>query len=100
MHTPSDALALLSPDTDDAASPRARLRRIVAGLLGAHAIPAAFSDEDTLAELGLASLDMVKLMLAVENAFTIEIPQADITPEAFRSVATIERLVRRLLPAG
>jgi len=81
-------------------TPRDTLRGLVAGILAAHGIHTAFADDDTLAEVGLASLDMVKLMLAVENAFTLEIPQADITPETFRSVATIAQLVQRLSQAG
>jgi acyl carrier protein len=32
-------------------------------------------------------------MLAVEAEFDFTIPQADITPENFQSVATLERLV-------
>lgn len=77
-----------------------RVRGLVTGILASNGIGAAFADDATLAEVGLASLDMVKLMLAVENEFTIEIPQADITPETFRSVATIERLVARLEQAN
>ena len=95
----SDGLALLTDAGPVAPSPRARLRTVVTDILAAHAIAAPFSDDDTLAEVGLTSLDMVKLMLAVENEFTIEIPQADITPETFRSVATMERLVGRLMGA-
>ena len=96
----SDGLALLSDAGPAPPSPRARLRAVVTEILAAHAIAASFDDDDTLAEVGLTSLDMVKLMLAVENEFTIEIPQADITPETFRSVATMERLVGRLMGGG
>ena len=95
-----DGLALLSDAGPPPSSARARLRAVVTEILAAHAIAAPFSDDDTLAEVGLTSLDMVKLMLAVENEFTIEIPQADITPETFRSVATMERLVGRLMGGG
>lgn len=87
----------LTPSTVTAPIARSeRVRRLVTEILAANGIRAPFSDDATLAEVGLASLDMVKLMLAVENEFTIEIPQADITPETFRSVATIEQLVARL----
>lgn len=95
----SDGLAVLSDAGAAPSSARARLRAVVTDILASHAIAAPFADDDTLAEVGLTSLDMVKLMLAVENEFTIEIPQADITPETFRSVATMERLVRRLAQA-
>lgn len=49
-----------------------------------------------LHEAGLTSMATVKLMLAVEAAFDLEIPDADLTPENFRSVASIGRLVARL----
>jgi acyl carrier protein len=44
---------------------------------------------------------MVNLMLAVEVEFDISIPQTDITPDNFRSVASVEALVARLaVPKG
>jgi len=52
--------------------------------------------EADLPDAGLTSVAAVKLMLAVEAAFDLEIPDADLTPENFRSVASIGRLVARL----
>ncbi len=49
-----------------------------------------------LSELGVNSIQMVNLMLAVEVEFEVAIPQADITPEHFRSLASIAALVARL----
>ena len=49
--------------------------------------------EANLTDLGLTSLDMVGLMLAIEDSFGIEIPQRRMTPANFRSVAAIEQLV-------
>ena len=49
-----------------------------------------------LAEAGLTSLSTVKLMLAIEAAFDLAISDEDLTPENFRSIAAIERLVTRL----
>ena len=43
---------------------------------------------------------MVNLMLAVEVEFDITIPQGDITPENFHSLATIDALVSRTLAAA
>jgi acyl carrier protein len=40
---------------------------------------------------------MVNLMLAVELDFDIAIPQSDITPENFHSVAAIQSMVVRTL---
>jgi acyl carrier protein len=50
-----------------------------------------------LSDLGISSLKMVNLMLAVELEFDIAIPQSDITPENFHSLASIEALVGRTL---
>ncbi len=58
-----------------------------------------FPVEQQLSELGLSSLKMVNLMLSVEMEFDIMIPQPDITPENFHSVASIAALVARLAPA-
>ena len=44
----------------------------------------------------MSSIKMVNLMLAVETEFDLTIPQGDITPDNFRSVASVEALVARL----
>jgi acyl carrier protein len=76
-----------------------RIIGLVRRLLGPEAfIPEPFPMEQQLSELGLSSLKMVNLMLAVEMEFDILIPQADITPENFHSLASIVRLVERTLP--
>jgi len=53
------------------------------------------SDED-LTEAGLTSLDLVNLMLAVETEFGLKIPDQDMTPANFRTIARIHRLVGAL----
>ncbi len=52
--------------------------------------------DDSLTERGLSSLDTVNLMLAVEAEFDIRIPDRDMTPSNFRSIASIEALVGAL----
>ena len=52
-----------------------------------------------LREAGLSSVAAVRLMLELEGAFGIAIPDADLTPENFASVASIAALVRRLKAA-
>jgi acyl carrier protein len=79
-------------------SPRIRLRGIVASILAGKSLPGAFGDDDTLAEIGIASVDMVTLLLAVEGEFNVEVPTHEITAEVFRSVSTIDALVHRLMP--
>jgi hypothetical protein len=64
---------------------------------GAAALPHPFPVDQQLSELGVSSLKMVNLMLAVELEFDIAIPQTDITPENFHSVAAIRSLVVRML---
>jgi acyl carrier protein len=76
-----------------------RLIGLVRQLLGpAAVVPDPFPLDQQLSELGLSSLKMVNLMLSVEVEFDIMIPQADITPENFHSLASIAQLVERTLP--
>jgi acyl carrier protein len=81
-----------------------RLIDLVQHLLGpAVKVPQPFPLDQQLSDLGISSLKMVNLMLSVETTFDIMIPQQDITPENFHSVATIRTLVERTLrqkPAG
>ena len=49
---------------------------------------------------GLTSIAAVRLMLEIEAAFDIAIPDAELTPENFADVASIERRVRRLKAAA
>jgi acyl carrier protein len=75
-----------------------QLVALVKQTLGANAvIPHPFPVDQQLSDLGISSLKMVNLMLAVELEFDIAIPQSDITPENFHSVAAIEALVVRTL---
>jgi acyl carrier protein len=76
---------------------RDRLLRQVAQILGKPDAAATLPVEGRLSELGMSSIKMVNLMLAVEAEFDLTIPQTDITPENFRSVASVEALLERLL---
>jgi acyl carrier protein len=75
-----------------------RLRRLVAQILGKPEAAPTLPVEGRLSELGMSSIEMVNLMLAVEGEFDVSIPQKDITPDNFRSVASVEALVLKLLP--
>ena len=70
-----------------------RLLALVKSILKQNAITANLEPTTLLVDVGLTSMDMVNLMLAVEAEFDFTIPQSDITPENFQSVATLERLV-------
>ena len=75
-----------------------RLISLARAVLGAGGvIPSPFPVDAQLSELGISSLKLVNLMLAVEVEFDIAIAQADITPENFHSLQTIEMLVVRTL---
>jgi len=74
-----------------------RVVTVVQRLVDERAITRPFSTDDTLTEVGLTSLDAVKLVLLVEDEFNIEIPLIELTVANFRSIATISRLVNRLL---
>lgn len=74
-----------------------RITRLVRELLVKRSIERPIGNEDSLTEKGLSSLDIVNLMLGVETEFAIKIPDRDMTPSNFRSIAQIDRLVRGLL---
>jgi acyl carrier protein len=66
-----------------------------------HAMPERSSivnltNDANLYDAGLTSMAMVKLMLAVEVEFDISIPDGDLHPDNFRSIAAVEKLVARL----
>jgi acyl carrier protein len=53
--------------------------------------------DDDLSTSGLSSLDIVNLMLSVETEFDIKIPDREMTPANFGSIARIDALVRTLV---
>ena len=77
-------------------SSNAAVADVVRRILQARAIAQPVLPHDDLREAGLTSLDMVSLVLSVEQEFGIKIPEREITPANFRSIATIETLVARL----
>ncbi len=72
-----------------------RVISLVSDILSANSIVADVLPGSRLADIGMTSMDMVNLMLAVEAEFDMTIPQVDITPENFQSPQTIERLVAK-----
>jgi acyl carrier protein len=77
-----------------------RIAALVRGPLTKRSIETAVGYEDDLSECGLTSLDLVNLMLAVETEFDLKIPELDMRPANFRSLARIEALVTRLMRVG
>jgi acyl carrier protein len=74
-----------------------RVTALVRQLLAKRAIERPVGLDDILTECGLTSLDTVNLMLAVEAEFDIKIPDRDMTPSNFRSIARIGALVEGFL---
>ena len=70
-----------------------RIVTLVKSILEQNALSADIAAETKLVDAGLTSMDMVNLMLSVEAEFDFTIPQGEITPENFQSVATLQRMV-------
>jgi len=85
--------------TDPMLEIETRIFRIIRQMLAKRGVTTQPTADQSLIDAGLSSLDMVNLMLAVEMEFDLEIPQQQITPENFRSVAAIGRLLEALVPA-
>jgi acyl carrier protein len=91
-----------SNDMDQRALPNRedRILGIVERLLSNPTLIAGLKADQPLYDVGLNSLDMVNLMLAVEAEFDVEIPQEHMAPENFRSVAAIDRLIAAVAPSA
>ena len=81
-----------------------RVTTLVRQLLAKRNLDRPVGADESLTACGLSSLDVVNLMLAVEGEFGIKIPDRDMTPTNFRSIASIAALVGALssepAPAG
>ncbi len=67
-----------------------RIRNIVAEQLGVDAREVT-QDASILDDLGADSLDVVELVMAIEEAFDIEVPDEDV--EGMRTIGDMERYV-------
>ncbi len=74
-----------------------RVVLLVRRLLAKRAIERPLGADEDLAASGLSSLDIVNLMLCVEAEFDIKIPDREMTPANFHSIAQIAKLVRALV---
>jgi acyl carrier protein len=81
--------------TQDFASER-RVVTVVQQVFEQRSIIRSVGADDVLMEVGLTSLDTVKLVLLVESEFDLMVPLSEITPGNFRTISTISRLVNRL----
>jgi acyl carrier protein len=74
---------------------RERLIGLVEQVLATPVEEAAIYDRP-LSEVGMTSMRMVSLLLAVEVEFDIVIAQSDITPANFETLAAVEALLARM----
>ena len=70
---------------------------LVRQVLGPPAATRPLPIDARLSELGVSSIKMVNLMLALEVEFDLTIAQAEISPENFASIESVENLMERLL---
>lgn len=73
-----------------------RLAQLVRRIMEKRAIFRRVGPDDDLRACGFSSLDIVNLMLAVEEEFAVKIPEREMLPANFRSIARIADLVRGL----
>src|SRR5215469_6530432 len=84
----------------DAPSTRERLLNLVRQILEQQGAARPLPIDARLNDLGMTSIKMIKLMLAIELEFDLAIPQAEITPENFVSIASVETMLSRLFAAA
>jgi acyl carrier protein len=77
-------------------SSREKIAAIVEGFLARRSLARKVAPDDNLRDVGLTSLDMVNVVLSVESEFSVVIPEKEITPANFRTVAAIDSLIATL----
>ena len=87
-------------NTPSDSTPRQRVMALVSRILERPADGTALPTTARLNELGMSSMKMINLMIAIEVEFDLTIPQAEITPDNFESIASVEAMVERLLGSG
>ena len=73
-----------------------RVAALVRRAMGNQSIAKPIGPDDDLRACGLSSLALVNLMLSVEAEFGIAVPEQQMTPTNFRTIARIVELVRGL----
>lgn len=73
-----------------------RLTAVVNQIAAQHGLRRPVSLTVALVDAGFSSMAMVDLMLALEVEFDVTIPQSDMTPDNFRSIVSLSRLIGRL----
>lgn len=64
-------------------------------LFSKHGYP--FSEEDSFLENGIIdSMNILELVMFVEETYNIHVPDSDLVPENFDSVAKLARFIRQM----
>lgn len=80
--------------------PAARLLQIVTAMLLKRGVHRPVDSDDQLTDLGLTSLDLANLLLAIEAEFDLTIPAEELTAANFRSIASLEEMISRVRAQG
>jgi acyl carrier protein len=86
----------VAAEADLGPSAAIRVLRLVQQLMADRAIVGKLDPEVELRDVGLDSMDIVRLVLAVESEFACTIPDNRITPANFRTVSSVCALVSEL----
>jgi acyl carrier protein len=87
-------------NTQQARSTRERLIDLIRQILGQQGAPRPLPIDARLSDLGMSSIKMVNLMLGIEAEFDLAIPQPEITPENFESIASVEAMLQRIFASA
>jgi acyl carrier protein len=69
---------------------------IVVDLVGLRGSGGSFDNDTSLWDLGFESIDFVRLLLAIEQHFSIVVPESFATMEYFRTVRSLAAMVECL----
>ncbi len=75
-----------------------KIRRFVFQELIFVAQPDDFSDEDNLLDAGLDSMGIMRLLMFIEEQFSVTLPDAEIDPDNVRSFNTLQAWILRHQP--
>jgi acyl carrier protein len=73
-----------------------RVAKLVRRVMGNQPVARRIGPDDDLRACGLSSLGLVNLMLSVETEFGLQVPEQEMTPANFRTIARIVELVDAL----
>lgn len=77
-----------------------KLHAVLRGHMPADVGPDRLDPDDKLVDLGIDSLRLVELIIALEEEFQVLIPDEEMLAENFQNVGTVAALVDRLAAAA